>query len=480
MLKPIGFWSYTKSDDTSSAGKLSRLRDLVAAEMRQQLGPALQVEIFQDVDAIPTGSEWEKRIRAALAESSFLIPIITPGFFQREWCCREVALFRDLETGLGRADLIFPIHYVNVDHVDGSNPHDCHDREILEFLRTRQWTDFRKLRHRDPQHEDVAVFIEKLVSEICTALRARVPPPAPPPRPSVPEARVALAPRPASPPPPPSATVPLPFWQGGPPPAFASASGRDQFGPWVEFTIQPASGAAVTQRLRWIEPGTFWMGSPEKEPERVEREGPRHRVTLTRGSWLADTACTQALWQAVVAKNPSLFERDAQLPVENVSWHDVQAFLRALEARLPGCRADLPTEAEWEYACRAGTETPFSFGATITPAQVNYDGNYPYAGGTKGLYREETVPVRSLPPNDWGLYEMHGNVWEWCSDGVRVYDGETQLDPRGLGPDEQTVRAVRGGSWYGNAWWARSAYRSGAPPGDAYDALGFRFCLRSS
>ena len=103
----------------------------------------------------------------------------------------------------------------------------------------------------------------------------------------------------------------------------------------------------------------------------------------------------------------------SERPVEQVSWDDVQDFLRKLEALLPGCIAGLPTEAEWEYACRAGSDTPFSFGANITSAVVNYDGNYPYAGGEKGLYRHETVPVKSLPPNAWGLYEMHGNVWEW-------------------------------------------------------------------
>ncbi|MER2603391.1 MAG: formylglycine-generating enzyme family protein, partial [Candidatus Competibacter phosphatis] len=191
-----------------------------------------------------------------------------------------------------------------------------------------------------------------------------------------------------------------------------------QFSVYAEFTISTAHGSA-TQRLRWIEPGSFLMGSPEDEPERSSDEGPRHWVTLSRGFWLADSACTQALWQAVMGSNPSAFKENAQRPVEQVSWNDVQGFLRRLEALLPGCRADLPTEAEWEYACRAGAETPFSFGEQITPEQVNYNGEHPYAGGKKGLYRQQTVPVKSLPPNAWGLYEMHGNVDEWCADGQR-------------------------------------------------------------
>jgi formylglycine-generating enzyme required for sulfatase activity len=113
---------------------------------------------------------------------------------------------------------------------------------------------------------------------------------------------------------------------------------------------------------------------------------------------------------------------------------------------LSGVTLELPTEAEWEYACRAGSETPFSFGATISPAQANYDGNHPYAGGEKGLYREKTVPVKSFAPNDWGLYEMHGNVWEWCADGQRQYDSELHENPRGP-EDKDAPRVVRGGSW---------------------------------
>jgi formylglycine-generating enzyme required for sulfatase activity len=241
-----------------------------------------------------------------------------------------------------------------------------------------------------------------------------------------------------------------------------------------------APHGSVAQRFRWIEPGTFWMGSPDDEHERSDNEGPRHAVTLTRGFWLADTACTQALWQAVMGSNSSQFTGDPQRPVEWVSWHDVQGFLRKLEALVPGCRADLPTEAEWEYACRAGTDTPFSFGVQITPEQVNYNGNYPYAGGEKGVYREQTVPVKSLPPNAWGLYEMHGNVWEWCADGLRTYDGKPQQDP--IGPileGEEAPPAFRGGSWLDDAWWARSACRRAHLPGLASLAQGFRLCLRS-
>jgi|GEM_PF-4706704 hypothetical protein len=171
MLKPMGFWSYSTADDRSSRGRLSRLRSLVAAEIEQQVGPKQNVYIFQDVDTIRAGFKWERQINDALAISSFVIPIITPRFFQSEWCCREIALFRETERRLGRDDLIFPIHYVDVDHVDSTNPGDCQDRSVLELLRARQWADFRKFRHRNYQNENVGLFIESLVTAICTALR---------------------------------------------------------------------------------------------------------------------------------------------------------------------------------------------------------------------------------------------------------------------------------------------------------------------
>jgi hypothetical protein len=186
---------------------------------------------------------------------------------------------------------------------------------------------------------------------------------------------------------------------------------------------------------------------------------------LSRGFWLADTACTQALWQAVTGAKPSYFKDDARNPVENVSWDEVQAFLSELNRRVPGLQARLPSEAEWEYACRAGTTTPFSFGDNITPEQVNYDGNYPYAGGEKGLYRQKTVPAGSLPANPWGLYEMHGNVWEWCADWYGDYPNTPQVDP--TGPQTGASRVLRGGSWTSTAGTRVVPTATGSSPATA-------------
>lgn len=159
----------------------------------------------------------------------------------------------------------------------------------------------------------------------------------------------------------------------------------------------------------------------------------------------------------MTGSNPSHFQDDPRNPVEQVSWDDVQGFIGELKRRLPGLPVRLPSEAKWEYACRAGTTTPLSFGEDITPELVNYDGNHPYAGGEKGLYRQKTVPVASLPANPWGLCEMHGNVCEWCADRYGGYPTEPQVDPQGSQTGDG--RVLRGGSWHIFGGCVRSAYR---------------------
>ncbi|PTT78480.1 hypothetical protein DBR42_23465, partial [Pelomonas sp. HMWF004] len=190
-------------------------------------------------------------------------------------------------------------------------------------------------------------------------------------------------------------------------------------------------------------------------------------------------ACTQALWPAVLGEpNPSRFSDDPENPVEQVSWEDVQGFLARLAERL-AAPAALPTEAEWEYACRAGKQEAFFWGSTVTTAQVNVDGDNPYNGGAEGEFRQRTVPVKALPANAWGLYQMHGNVWEWCADGLRGYEAASApvTDPQG--PLDGARFAVRGGSWLYVARGARSACRFAFGRASRLDCLGFRFALRS-
>ncbi len=252
------------------------------------------------------------------------------------------------------------------------------------------------------------------------------------------------------------------------PESWANEWGEDQYGLWMAFTYR-----GVRHGLRWIAPGRFWMGSPEAEAERelFGQDELRHEVILTEGFWLGETTVTQDLWQAVTGENPSRFQ-GTDRPVEQVSWGDARKFLERLNGERDDLGLRLPTEAEWEYACRAGTETPFWFGENITPEHVNYDGNHPYAGGEKGLYREQTVEVKALPCNAWGLYQMHGNVWEWCRDWVGKYPAGPVTDP--MGPETGGGRVLRGGSWILNAWNCRSTFRYLRVPGSRSCIAGFR------
>jgi len=243
------------------------------------------------------------------------------------------------------------------------------------------------------------------------------------------------------------ATMPEEF-----PPTWASAWGEDRdYGLWCALTYK-----GISQRFRWIKPGRFMMGSPVDEPERFDSET-LHEVVLTEGFWLAETACTQEFWEAVTGENPSHFS-GAKRPVETVSWQDCVQFVDKINGLLPGLDLRLPSEAEWEYACRAGTSTPFSFGDTITAEQVNLS--------------METVKVGSLPCNPWGLYEMHGNIFEWCADWYGKYPSGPVVNP--LGPEQGVIRVLRGGCWGINGRFVRSAFRNRIRPGSRNQNIGFR------
>ena len=273
------------------------------------------------------------------------------------------------------------------------------------------------------------------------------------------------------------------------PPPWASTWGDDRFGLWAELEVNN-----VIQRLRWIEPGDFTMGSPDTDEWAYPDEKPAHPVRLTEGFWLADTACTQAFWLAVVgADNPSYFSGEPESPVERVSWDDTLNFLALLrQGWTEGVEAVLPTETQWEYACRAGTRSLFHFGDSVHTGLVNFNGKSSSASTSAmlGEYRERTVPVKSLAPNGWGLYQMHGNVWEWCADGVHEagrlgrYPG-SDADLQGESTSQLQVhrtgafRVLRGGSWRDPAKGVRSAARITAQQASSGRDAGFRLALMS-
>jgi formylglycine-generating enzyme required for sulfatase activity len=260
------------------------------------------------------------------------------------------------------------------------------------------------------------------------------------------------------------------FWKDGVAPIWAKDWGWDEFGPWAEFEVLGQDGQAVCQRLRWIPSGEFMMGSPIKEANRSSDEV-LHSVTLSRGYWMFDTPVTQELWRAVVGTEPSHFQ-GARLPVEQVSWQDAQDFIGRLNECLGGEFMTLPTESQWEYACRAGTKTPYSFGSVCDGTQANCNGNYPYGTKKKGPSLAKTSPVGSYAANAWGLFDMHGNVWEWCHDWYGPYTTTNAVDRHG--PSEGPYRVLRGGSWSSDAHYARSACRLDRGPGDRSYVIGFR------
>lgn len=253
---------------------------------------------------------------------------------------------------------------------------------------------------------------------------------------------------------------------------------------------------SIGMELVYISPGEFMMGSSDaeidealfeakKSSDKAERgwfanETPKHKVSIKDGFWMGKFEVTQADWQAVMGDNPSKFpECGGNCPVENVSWDDIQVFLKRLNAKDTQFEYRLPTEAEWEYAARGGTTTAFSFGDSLNSSQANFDGNYPYAS-TKGTYINKTVKVGSYQPNNFGLYDMHGNVWEWVQD---IYNSSYQNLPtdgsQNMSVGDSNLHVLRGGAWFFEGNNCRSAYRSRFPRAHRGISFGFRVAARA-
>jgi formylglycine-generating enzyme required for sulfatase activity len=271
-------------------------------------------------------------------------------------------------------------------------------------------------------------------------------------------------------------------------------------GPQDAPTIKPIPGVQMVL----IKAGTFDMGStaatdPDRDADEIQ-----HKVTISKDYYLSEKAITNAQYclflnttgvpKTGIVGGKTLISRDddypwgvrhngttwvseigyADHPVIYVSWYGASAFCDWLSGKT-GKSYRLPTEAEWEYACRAGTKTPFNTGNTLTTAQANYDGRHPYnvPDDASGSHLDKTVEVWKYAPNGWGLYQMHGNVYEWCSDWFDDYPAGAITDPTGPTAD-QTLRVVRGGNWYSSAKYSRSAFRSVSPPDNRSSYIGFR------
>lgn len=262
-------------------------------------------------------------------------------------------------------------------------------------------------------------------------------------------------------------------------PSVASAAGTQSvaFKAEIPHQAQKVASAKLEKlknrlgmEFRFIALGSFIMGmdcSSETASSNC------HQVNLTKGIYAQTSEVTQGQWKEVMGENPSFFKDcGPSCPVEQVSWYDAQKFISKLNRIEKTEKYRLPTEAEWEYMCRAGTVTPFSFGKCLTSEQANYDGHHPSKGCTQGLYREKPISVKDFPPNGWGLRGMHGNVWEWCEDWVGDYPTEAVTDPKG--PAKGSLRVIRGGGWNSYAQACRSSNRSGISPVKSFANLGFR------
>ncbi len=221
----------------------------------------------------------------------------------------------------------------------------------------------------------------------------------------------------------------------------------------------------------YIPPGTFVMGSPETEAGHLPDET-QHNVTLTTGYYIQTTEVTQGQWLAVMGNNPSRFKRCGKdCPVENVSWEDAQAFIVKLNGLDASSQYRLPTEAEWEYACRAGTTTPYAWGEAPDCSKANFASS-PLSGQCKGISPGQPSPVGSYAPNPWGIYDMHGNVWEWCHDLYGQYAGNAVKNP--IGPAHGVNRCLRGGAYFDPVTSSRTANRCWDPPDYRVQDIGFR------
>ncbi len=456
FLPPIGFWSYTSSDDTAARGRLSQLRRLLADELQLKIGKTPEVKIFQDVAMIDHGADWSDAIHVALSKTSFFIPIVTPAFLQSEWCCREVLHFQERERTLGHNNLIFPLHYVDTDKIDMRRPGTCHDPKALEALKRHQWIDFRKLRVEDPNARDVSKLLDSFTDSIYNALNGGGT--------AIGTSTLISQQPPAQPTPP-----------RGPQPGDIARDGPD----YPEMVLIPA--------------GTYLRGVPEAEQK---REGgadndarPIRSVTIPAPFWLGRFPVTRGEFAAFVnntgykagdkayttepdAKgnltweersgrgwfNPGFPQTDRD-PVVCVNHDDAMAYIEWLNDKTKGGYR-LPSEAEWEYAARARTKTARYWGdgrdnanlyanvadrSLMTRLKAKFDPERFFDCDDGYVF---TAPVGSFKANDFGLYDMLGNVWEWCADNWHdSYNGAPDDGSAWITGGDSGRCVLRGGSW---------------------------------
>ncbi len=449
-LQPVAFLSYAHIDDEYHDGAITEFRKHLTRTVRVIAGQ--DFDVFQDREGIGWGENWRETLDAALSEVRFLIPILTPSFFRSDECRKELQAFLDHEASAGRNDLVLPIYYLESTAMEDKEQRG--QDKLVSALALHQYRDWRSLRKEPFNSPKVKEALEALAKDIDRALRRTIAPREAPPLPPPPTARRELAtpsrPRPAE-------------------PDDLTVIRNGEFAP--ELVVLPR--------------GEFTMGSTEAERQWAITQGARRewldweksqrrigigyrpavgRSPVTFEEW--DRYAEDEAWHRarhVEPYRPSDRGRGrGKRPVVYVSWEDIQGYLRWLSGRT-GHRYRLLSEAEWEYACRAGTTTAYHVGPGIT----NYDANF---GGKVG----KAVEVGSYAPNDWGLYDMHGNVWEWVEDcWNESYEG-APADGSAWTSGDCSRRVLRGGSWGDQPVDLRSANRDWDNIRDRKNDLGFR------
>jgi formylglycine-generating enzyme required for sulfatase activity len=390
--------------------------ELLRRSLHKHLGRAPR--IFYEIAEIKVGGDtWVDQLQSMLQRARVMVPILTPRYVRSKFSMRELHYFISKPRGTASAP-VFPIMLA-----DAVLPREIADRHALDLRKY-------PIRAAAGTEAPWLTEVDQLAQAIADHLKQRL--------------------------------------------------------PW------PASGQTFRDKLKIggegplmvvIPAGQFMMGSPANEPERSDAEGPQHEVHIAKPFAMGVYAVTfdeyDRFCESTERKKPgdNAWGRGNR-PVIKVSWNDTQAYCAWLSHQT-GRSYRLPSEAEWEYACRAGTTAPFHFGARITTEQANFNGNDTYNGSSKGEYREKSTPVGSFPPNTFGLHDMHGNVWEWCHDAWHgSYDG-APTDGSAWESGDGVSRVRRGGSWDSKPRLCRAADRRNDDPANRNSYIGFRVCCSS-
>lgn len=447
VAKPDAFLSYTRFDDRK--GKISEFRTCLSEAVEEISGHPFN--IFQDIEGIGLGEKWQGVLDEMLDQARFFIPLLTPKFFNSEPCRDELTKFLDLEHKTGRQDLVLPIYWITCSLLEEG--HLKAKDELAQALDERQRWDWRGLRLEAFESKEVQRDLLALGAEIERARRnvLRVVETS---EEVVVNGKSKLSKKPSpdlkTVPPQPKPSPTLSFQKRKTFEVF-----RDIDAPWCPELVQ-------------LPAGSFMMGSPETKEDQEYHEGPQHEVRFERpfafGRYPVtfdefDYFCDQTDRE----KPEDLgWGRKGWRPVIMVSHDDAEAYCAWLSKETSN-RYLLPSEAQWEYACRAGTSTAYWFGDDLTKDRANY-----------GLHIGQTSQIDAYPANGWRLQDMHGNVMEWCADHWHGSYEDAPSDGSGWLSPSTVSRVLRGGSWASVAWCARSASRSWSVPEERRSGFGFR------